>query len=184
MLYNVAMKTCPKCLIEKSESEFHKDRARSDGLFAICKTCVSVKGKERYYSMTHEQRLAYNSRQKDRYHGILHPRKLADERGLYRERKQRITDIKSSHGCLRCGEIDASCLDFHHVGEKSFEISNGKKISESRLGKEISKCVVLCSNCHRKLHAELWSLLDFSAKIESDYPEAFDMLYKSVHPYH
>lgn len=178
------MKTCPKCHIEKSESEFHKDAARRDGLYHHCKSCVSAAGRLRYYSMTADDRLAYNSRQKDKYHGIRHPRILVDERQKYAARKQGLCDIKSSHGCLRCGESDPCSLDFHHISDKSFELSKGKKISQSRLDSEISKCVVLCSNCHRKLHAELWSLLDFSAKIESDYPEAFDMLYKSVHPYH
>lgn len=170
------MKTCTKCHIEKPESEFHKSKHCSSGLYPSCKSCVLKQQKSRYDSMTPDQRLIYNSRQKDRYHGILHPRKLSDERKLYRERKQRIMDIKSSHGCLRCFEADPYSLDFHHVGEKTFEISNGKKIGESRLGKEISKCVVLCANCHRKLHAERWALLDCAAKIESDYPEAYALL--------
>lgn len=37
--------------------------------------------------------------------------------------------------------------------EKEFNISNEiRNLSIENLKKEINKCVVLCSNCHRKLH--------------------------------
>jgi hypothetical protein len=56
----------------------------------------------------------------------------------------------------RCGESNPACLDFHHKNPKT------KKDKVSRLVDcafnkniilvEIRKCVVLCANCHRKLH--------------------------------
>ncbi len=67
-------------------------------------------------------------------------------------------EYKSKLKCLKCSEDHISTLDFHHKGdeEKNSTISrmvhNGYKI-ESIL-KEIDKCVVLCANCHRKLHYE------------------------------
>lgn len=173
------MKTCPKCHIEKNESEFYKDRFRSGGLTVYCKSCISEKGKLRHKNMTPEQRSHYNEMWRRRYHG-----EYVRDKSEQKMSKSDIQAIRAAHGCLRCGESDPYALDFHHVGEKSHGISNGFNMTKKAIMSEISKCVVLCSNCHRKLHAELWSLLDFSAKIESDYPEAFDMLYKSVHPYH
>lgn len=39
------------------------------------------------------------------------------------------------------------------LNDKEFNISNEiRNLSIENLKKEINKCVVLCSNCHRKLH--------------------------------
>jgi hypothetical protein len=65
---------------------------------------------------------------------------------------QWIRDFKSSRGCSECPERDWRCLDFHHLGNKSFNVGmfarNGWSIET--LQSEIEKCVILCSNCHRK----------------------------------
>lgn len=61
-------------------------------------------------------------------------------------------------GCP-CGESDVRCLDFHHRNPKvkSFCIAIGVKrgFSLERIKKEIKKCDVICSNCHRKFHGRL-----------------------------
>lgn len=182
------MKTCQKCHTEKDDSAFSKHPHTADGLEVTCRSCKSANtsrlARERgesypggYSAMLRDKWAEYYSKPENKKKVVSRVKSRADSR------KAALDSAKSSRGCLRCGESDASCLDFHHVADKSFSISR-RNSSDASLSAEISKCVVLCSNCHRKLHAELWSLLDFSAKIESDYPEAFDMLYKSVHPYH
>ena len=56
-------------------------------------------------------------------------------------------------GCLIYGEKDIACLDFHHLGDKEFTISSEmRNKSKEAIQAEIDKCVVLCANCHRKLH--------------------------------
>jgi len=40
------MKECFRCKILKNESDFHKDKNRSDGLFSYCKNCVLEKQKK------------------------------------------------------------------------------------------------------------------------------------------
>jgi len=60
-------------------------------------------------------------------------------------------------GCERCSENDPVCIDFHHKdpGQKELAIAkvmNGRW-SIARVDQEIAKCMRLCSNCHRKLHA-------------------------------
>lgn len=70
-----------------------------------------------------------------------------------------INDAKSC-GCIICGEHELCCLDFHHICDKEFEISAGTEVSLTRLIVEIDKCVVLCANCHRKLHAGKITLPD------------------------
>ncbi len=56
--------------------------------------------------------------------------------------------------CTKCPENHPATLDFHHHSGKEFEIAymvaNGYSIE--RIKKELEKCDVLCSNCHRKLH--------------------------------
>lgn len=58
--------------------------------------------------------------------------------------------------CIKCGESDRACLDFHHRDpiEKIDNVSHllADLRSKERILKEIEKCDVLCANCHRKLH--------------------------------
>lgn len=67
-----------------------------------------------------------------------------------------VNDMKAVSGCVRCGEADPICLDFHHKdpNEKLHGISRLVQQCNSldMILKEIEKCEVLCSNCHRKHH--------------------------------
>lgn len=68
---------------------------------------------------------------------------------------RRISDeIKLLLGCSKCGYAEhPRALDFHHRerSTKEFEISSGvgTAMGLTKLLKEISKCGVLCANCHR-----------------------------------
>ena len=53
--------------------------------------------------------------------------------------------------------VDA--LEFHHLGNKEFAISSGNTKSWEKIKKEIDKCLLLCSNCHKEVHA---GILDIS----------------------
>jgi len=58
---------------------------------------------------------------------------------------------------MLCDEEDPVCLLFHHTqgSDKLIEISNAVRCGwgEVRLQQELEKCVVLCMNCHAKVHA-------------------------------
>ncbi len=76
-----------------------------------------------------------------------------------RNYKQECVDYKGGK-CIVCNynrSIDA--LDFHHLdpSKKEFDISKSSK-SFKNLKEELNKCVILCSNCHRELHAGLITL--------------------------
>ena len=47
-------------------------------------------------------------------------------------------------------------MDFHHIdpSTKEFNISGGTK-AISKLKQEVDKCILVCSNCHREIHAGL-----------------------------
>ena len=68
-----------------------------------------------------------------------------------------INEYKLNSKCKFCVENDPVCLQFHHLKpeEKDIEIANIKNQGWSikRLQTEIDKCIVVCANCHFKIHA-------------------------------
>lgn len=92
------------------------------------------------------------------YHKTIKP-------SLTAARKQRIKDVQKqkrvqisqflydylkAHPCVECGERRVACLQFDHLRDKEFNVSDAphKKYSLERVTKEIDKCRVLCANCH------------------------------------
>lgn len=65
--------------------------------------------------------------------------------------------------CVVCGESSPICIDFHHIDpkEKDFTIGKFRGRNKKWLKQEILKCVCLCANCHRKVHAGLINLQDY-----------------------
>lgn len=64
---------------------------------------------------------------------------------------------KAKTKCSMCGESAKCCLEFHHTIDKKYTISQAVKTVPTDLFiEEINKCIVLCANCHRKLHA--WTI--------------------------
>jgi hypothetical protein len=65
-------------------------------------------------------------------------------------------ELKSRLSCEKCGEDHAACICFHHKDPSKKEINLGKVVvhgwSKERIMEEISKCQVLCQNCHAKIH--------------------------------
>ncbi len=88
------------------------------------------------------------------------------ERQRIVKRKQKISEwlanYKETLFCKTCGEKTAACLDFHHLEPRSKDFSVSQISSWGwgalKIEEEISKCVILCANCHRKLHAGLIQL--------------------------
>lgn len=67
-----------------------------------------------------------------------------------------LSEYKSKLKCELCPESHISTLEFHHKDQskKDLEISItiSRGWSKERILSEISKCQVLCANCHRKFH--------------------------------
>jgi hypothetical protein len=70
-----------------------------------------------------------------------------------RERRKMLTsflnNLKIKTGCKDCGyNAHHVALDFDHITDnKTLNVSNAKSIKQAL--KEIEKCEVVCSNCHR-----------------------------------
>jgi len=76
------------------------------------------------------------------------------ERNIITRKRNRkhIANIKSQAQCVDCGEKNPVVLDFDHVrGEKLGDVSNmvNQSYGIEALEKEIEKCEIRCSNCHR-----------------------------------
>jgi hypothetical protein len=69
--------------------------------------------------------------------------------------------------CVVCGYSKCiQALDFHHLDEsqKEFGIGGNLSCSQERLKREVDKCILLCSNCHREYHEGMIKLEAFSRR--------------------
>ena len=126
-------------------------------MFKICKSCNRALPVEMFDENRHQCkdcRRAYRKKLRQ-----LHP-EVHTAQALRRQKKQGdwLNSVKTP--CIVCGESEPICIDFHHVNPDEKDFSIGKHRSRSRewLLQEISKCVCLCANCHRKVHAGLINL--------------------------
>lgn len=66
---------------------------------------------------------------------------------------------KATLACQRCGENHPATLVFHHRDPKTKELLVTQAVhngwSANRILEEMGKCDVLCTNCHKRLHAGL-----------------------------
>jgi len=72
--------------------------------------------------------------------------------------------------CERCGyDTYLGALDFHHINpsEKDFTVGN-RDFRLKDCVEESKKCVLLCANCHREIHAGLWDLKEILNKENSN----------------
>lgn len=72
--------------------------------------------------------------------------------------------------CAICGYNKcSSALEFHHLNpnEKDFTLATNANIATAKALEEIKKCILVCANCHREIHA---NLIDISC-LTSSYSE-------------
>lgn len=143
---------CRICGIEKLKTEFHSNnetkRWRSNRIRTECKECSRALSRKRYYNKTHG--LA-----KPREYGPLNKSKNNHTtRHIYN--KSILVGLFGGK-CRVCGYNKCiSALDFHHLdgNTKEFGLTKYKICYKNipKISEEISKCILLCSNCHREEH--------------------------------
>lgn len=119
---------CRKCMIHKNETDFNSSNKY------WCKDCYS-KYYRKYYQSKKEQ--------------ILKSINTLDNV------KNIVFEYKSKQKCCKCGFSNPVALDFHHIkkSDKIFTIGNwAERKSINLIIEEISKCIVLCKNCHAIYH--------------------------------
>ena len=126
-------KQCRACGKVKEISSFSKQGTVKDGHKSTCKSCLRV----------------------------ISVRLYRIRQAKYAQTKKMELVNAMGGGCLDCGlRVDAgwpiACFDFHHTGEKRFGIGkllrSAKRHNGPELSHELSTCVVLCSNCHKRRH--------------------------------
>lgn len=126
------MKECARCKTTMELSSFPTKKGKHIG---ICRDCYS-----KHYG--DPDKIDEKLRETDRRH-----------QAARLERSRGVIHARLKHGCMDCGEMNPVVLEFDHrnPAEKVADISklmhNG---SISKLEKELSKCDVVCANCHRK----------------------------------
>lgn len=146
------MKKCTICKQEKDLDQFNKKTTSKDGLQSLCKTCSREKFK-RYYDDNTKKHKAIAIESSKRH------RRLA---------REYLNEVKTENGCALCPEKTPCCIDFHHLSDKEFLLSSRTKTSITTINKELAKCVCLCANCHRKVHAQILSVdVSHTCKIPS-----------------
>lgn len=104
------------------------------------------------YSDFEKQRLSqrkYYEDNKDIYRNSVRKRRAA--------KRDWFKNIISKLFCIVCLESTNECLDFHYIDPKkkdrSVSVLVGSMRTKEMIINEMNKCVILCSNCHRKYHA-------------------------------
>lgn len=76
-----------------------------------------------------------------------------------RQQKLKQDSINYKGGkCLSCNYNSyQGALEFHHLdpNEKEFNISQARYLNFNSIKKELDKCMLLCSNCHKEIHGKL-----------------------------
>lgn len=86
-----------------------------------------------------------------------------------RKRLKEMAIVLKGGQCIVCGYNRCQgALDFHHIDGKTKEFGvslDGITRSWKRVEKELSKCILVCANCHREIHA---GILQLSEVIQSE----------------
>ncbi|KKL22649.1 hypothetical protein LCGC14_2433320, partial [marine sediment metagenome] len=141
------IRTCTKCGQEKLIVEFPFSSIHSTGYRPHCLECKQDAGRKS--QITRRKLLSKqpgygrkeNARLKKRFKTV----------------KSMVQHLKESTPCRMCGgKFPYYCLDYHHLDSKSkkFSLHRIRSTSKTRALKEMEKCVVLCSCCHRLAEAE------------------------------
>lgn len=131
---------CAKCRKDKDESEFHRSSRHKTGYQSYCKECN--KGAVRKHIQDNPG----------------HNAQVRLERRT--DLRERMRDYKKEQGCFFCPENEPVCLELHHKDPETKVMDPSSAILRSWdfFLEEAAKCVVLCANCHRKVHVGLLNL--------------------------
>lgn len=146
-VYYIMEKICSRCKLPKLIKEFRPNNSKSDGLQHCCISCDKEYQKEWY--------------QKNKKSVITKTRILNKE--IQKINRAFIVEYLKNNPCVECGEKDIVVLQFDHIGHKTKGVSLLIKSSTLlKIKEEISRCQVLCANCHTRKTAKQfgWYKLD------------------------
>ena len=144
------MKKCRKCSVLKTIDEyyFNKSKGKYDNM---CKSCHR-EYRKKHYNLNRQYYIDKKNKNRKRY---------------FEENKLIVFDALSK-GCADCGESNILVLQFDHLRDKKYNVATMiKSYPPSSIRQEISKCEVVCANCHiirTACRSENWWKFDFINK--------------------
>lgn len=127
-------KICNLCKVEKSIRDYHPNKSCKLGVTGTCKPCSMVRVNQWCKDNRNARRDKANNRN--------------------RANKQLAVD-RFNNKCYDCGNTYPNCVyQFHHLDptKKDMNPSYSMSGSKGRMWEELSKCVMLCANCHMIRH--------------------------------
>lgn len=76
--------------------------------------------------------------------------------------------------CCICGyDKCRSALEFHHINpeEKEFHLGENPNVGFEKAANEMRKCILVCANCHREIHAFNINVSNYNCFDEKKYLE-------------
>lgn len=134
------MKICSGCKASKPLTEFNTHTGKKDGYQSQCKDCNKKTAKEYYERNKVAHKATINKRNKENRARML----------------KQMLDYLDIHPCIDCKETDPVVLEFDHQRDKTYNISGMMRDGRPWISvlKEIEKCEVVCSNCHKRRTAK------------------------------
>jgi hypothetical protein len=135
-------KKCSKCNETKPIGDFFVKQKSAGRMHSQCKDCYKQHRRTYYYKHYLKYGDEYRRRAKRRRESL---------KDIFRTN---IISYLSNKKCEICSESDIRVLEFDHLDplDKRFSVSQAVKLGYSwdDAVKEISKCRILCANCHKK----------------------------------
>jgi len=130
---------CIKCSKEKPIEEFVKSSSKKKGYIRKCKQCARKESIE---------------------YRVKHPNKWKKYEKSVKDKKKethnRFIEYRKTLKCVDCGINEWYLLEFHHLDPSQKDIIVSRMCrngySWERIMNEVSKCIPLCCNCHRRRH--------------------------------
>lgn len=134
------MQECCTCRQVKPFDQFHKRNRSKTGYQSQCKECNRIAVRKHIAKDT-AKFYAQNKASRD-------------------ARINKYREYKASRGCHFCNEKEPVCLEMHHLDPSTKEVDPSTAVNQSWewFEREAEKCIVVCANCHRKVHAGILTL--------------------------
>jgi hypothetical protein len=129
-------KVCTKCKLEKEVKDNFSRKGQ--GYQSNCKPCQSERFRTWRDKRTKEElELHYKRRDENKQVNMIN-----------------LLAYLKENPCYKCGETDPVVLEFDHRDRTTKSYDIGAMVNQTTkwetIMKEISKCDVLCANCHRR----------------------------------
>lgn len=135
-----------------------------------CKKCANEYSKK--YREKNKEKIAKRQKEymeslsfrhkKNEYNKIYRKNEYVKKKNLEANRKWKMEEKKKAveykgGSCIKCGYNKClTALEFHHVIPEEKDNYNSHWTFE-RNKNELDKCILVCANCHREIHAkEIW----------------------------